>query len=197
MESFLKLTPLNSSHFVVWEFELDTLKSPSWEFLSITYIEPIEQYIIYKFSKANFFTTNNSTQRDKETRYTLVCFGWTMKELTWSSNVPLVRNFFYSISFRAREMAQPSVTIALHEQMQDSFIAHSLWNQVVTSFVEIQIIVLTCIRTTHSSTAKSHAKKHSYQWKRKRQKDKNNSIHKVSRWVKKCSVNAWLKILSI
>ena len=126
-------------------------------------------YIIYKFSKTNFFPTNTSTKRDKETRYTLVCSGWTMKEFMGSSNVPLVKIFFYSISFRAIEMAQLSIIVALHEQMQDSFVVHPVWNQVVSSFVEIQIIVLTCIRTTHSSTAQKHAKKHSYQQKRKRQ----------------------------
>ena len=95
-----------------------------------------------------------------------------MKELMESRNVPLVRNFFYSISFRDREMVQLSITIALHGHMQNSFIVHPLWNQVVSSFMEIKNIFLRCICTTHSSTAQKNAEKTLVPTEKKRQKGK-------------------------
>ena len=91
-----------------------------------------------------------------------------MKELMESRNVPLVRNFFYSISFRVREMAELSITIALHEQMQDSFVVHPVWNQVVSSFMEIKNMHMHHTFQYCTETCE----KHSYQQKRKRLKGK-------------------------
>ena len=121
-----------------------------------------------------------------------------MKELMESRNVPIVRNFFYSISFRDREMVQLSITIALHGHMQNSFIVHPLWNQVVSSFMEIKNIFLRCICTTHSSTAQKNAEKTLLPTEKKKAERENKIIiHMVSNWVKRCYGSAWLDVFAI
>ena len=117
------------------------------------------EHIIYKLSEAKllYYQYLPPTEIRKLDTHLFTClFEWTTKEVMKSSNVPLVNNFIYRINIRARKMAQMSITIAPHTQFQVWLLVPLVWHHTVSSFPEIQIIVLTWIYTTHSSTAQKY-----------------------------------------
>lgn len=85
------------------------------------------------------------------------------------SNVPLVRNFFNMVCFRAEEMAQVSITTGVS--------SHCVPLSCL-QFPQIQITVLIFMCTTHMSVAQPHTKtKHPYLLKRKKKDGKNKQRH--------------------